>query len=119
MKMICAVVRSTKVDEVTRRLKSIGVRGCTVFPVRGYGEEWHLYEPMIHGGHHKLEVIVKDDQADRVMKEILECSFTGLEGDGILSVFNLDAVVRIRSKEKLGETKSLSFNQNRPEELLF
>ncbi len=98
MKMICAVVRSSKVDEVAHRLKSIGVSGCTVFSVRGYGDECHLYAPLIHGGHHKLEIIVGDDQVDRVVNDITEHAFTGLEGDGILSVIDLGSVVEIRSK---------------------
>ena|GEM_PF-1470892 len=99
--MISAVVRSSKVNEVARRLKTIGVSGCTVFPVRGYGDEWHLYEPLIHGGHHKLEVIVGDGQVDGVVKEITEHAFTGLEGDGLLSVLNLGSVVEIRSKREV------------------
>lgn len=101
MKMIWVVVRSTKVDAVARRLKSIGVSGCTVSPVRGYGDEWHIYEPLIHGGHHKLEIIVGDDQVDRVVNEIAEDASTGVEGDGILSVFDLGSVVEIRSKGEI------------------
>ncbi len=54
MKLIWAVVRSDKIELIARQLKSIGVSGCTVYPVRGYGEQWHLYEPLIHGGHHRL-----------------------------------------------------------------
>ena len=72
MKMIWAVVRSSKVDEVVGRLKSIGVSGCTVSRARGYGDEWHVYEPLIHGGQHKLEMIVRDDQVDTVVKKITE-----------------------------------------------
>ena len=53
-----------------------------MYPVRGYGEEWHLYEPLIHGGHHKLEVIVEEDLLQKAVKEIVENSFTGLEGEG-------------------------------------
>ncbi|MBI4487745.1 MAG: P-II family nitrogen regulator [Deltaproteobacteria bacterium] len=101
MKMIWAVVRSDKVDSIARRLKQIGVSGCTVTRVRGYGEEWHLYEPLIHGGHHKLEAIVEDDQADNVVKEIVEHATTGLEGDGILSIFDLSSVVNIHSKQQV------------------
>ena len=99
MKMIWAVVRSGKVEAVARQLKRIGVTGCTVYPVRGYGEEWHLYEPLIHGGHHKLEAIVEEDQVEKVVKEIVEQAWTGLEGDGILSVFDLDKVVLLRIKK--------------------
>ena len=96
MKMIWAVVRSDRVGAVARALKSIGVSGCTVSRVRGYGEEWHLYEPLIHGGHHKLEVIVEDDQVHKVSKEIAAKAFTGLKGDGIVSVLDASHVVKIR-----------------------
>jgi len=101
MKMVWAVVRSSKVDAVAGRLKSIGVSGCTVSRVRGYGDEWHVYEPLIHGGQHKLEMIVRDDQVDSVVKEITEHACTRLEGDGILAVLDLHSVVEIRSKEEV------------------
>ena len=99
MKMIWAVIRSAKVEPVTRALKSIGVTGCTVSRLRGYGEEWHLYEPIIRGGHHKLEIIVADDQAHKVAQEITENAWTGLKGDGVVSVFDLGNVIKIRSKD--------------------
>jgi len=99
MKMIWVVVRSSKVEAVARQLKKIGVSGCTVYPVRGYGEEWHLYEPLIHGGHHKLEAIVREDQVESVVREIAEGAWTGIEGDGMLSVFDLDHVVHLRTKK--------------------
>lgn len=99
MKMIWAVVRSTKVEAIARALKKVGVSGCTVYPVRGYGEEWHLYEPLIHGGHHKLEAIVEDGQVDRVVKVVLDNASTGSEGDGILSVFELQHVLSLRTKK--------------------
>jgi nitrogen regulatory protein PII len=106
MKMIWAVVRSSKVDEVAACLKSIGVSGCTVSRVRGYGDEWHVYEPLIHGGQHKLEMIVRNDQVDEVVKEITNHACTRLEGDGILAVFELQSVVEIRSKERVGAETS-------------
>src|ERR671918_3218410 len=106
MKMIWAVVRSSKVDEVAARLKSIGVSGCTVSRIRGYGDEWHVYEPLIHGGQHKLETIVRNDQVDIVVKEITNHACTRLEGDGILAVFELQSVVEIRSKERVGAETS-------------
>jgi len=65
MKMIWAVVRSSKVEPIARALKKIGVSGCAVYPVRGYGEECHLYEPLIHGAHYKLEAIVRDEEVQK------------------------------------------------------
>jgi nitrogen regulatory protein P-II 2 len=99
MKMISAIIRSSKVESVASQLKKIGVSGCTVYPVRGYGEEWPLYEPLIHGGHHKLEAIVKDDQVRSAVKGITESAWTVIAGDGILSVFELDQAVHLRTKK--------------------
>ncbi len=104
MKMIWAVIRFTKVEPVTRELKKLGVSGCTVYPVRGYGEEWHLYEPLVHGGHHKIEAIVEDHQAELAVKKIVEQGSTGLEGDGILSVLELARVVSVRTKRPVTAT---------------
>lgn len=101
MKMIFAVVRSSKIDAIARSLKKIGVSGCTVYPVRGYGDQWNLYEPLLHGAHHKLETIVDDGQVEDAVREITEQGWTGVEGDGIVSVFGLDQAVILRSKELL------------------
>jgi len=106
MKMVWAVVRSSNVYEVVDRLKSIGVNGCTVSRVRGYGDEYHVYEPLIHGGQHKLEMIVPDDQVDNVVKEIAEHACTRRVGDGILAVLDLRSVVEIRSKEEVATETS-------------
>ena len=107
MKMIWAVVRSNKVEAIARALKKIGVSGCTVCPVRGYGEEWHRYEPLIHGAHYKLETIVRDAEVDGVVKSILAEAHSGHEGDGVLTVLELNEVVSIKTKaptrEKISE----------------
>lgn len=100
MKMISAIVRSDKIELIARQLKEVGVSGCTVYPVRGYGEQWRLYDPLIHGGHHKLEAIVDDDRVEKVVKEITEYASTGREGDGILSVFDLNDVVILRTTKE-------------------
>jgi nitrogen regulatory protein PII len=99
MKMIWAVVRSSKVDAIAQALKSIGVSGCTVYPVRGYGEEWHVYQPLVHGGHHKLEVIIEDRYLESAVSEISKQAWTGIEGDGILTLFDLSKVVLIRREK--------------------
>ncbi len=104
MKMIWAVVRSDKVEPIARRLKKIGVGGCTVYPVRGYGEQWHLYEPLIHGSHHKLEAIVRDDQVSGAVESILDQGSSGQEGDGILSVLEVNEVASVKTKVRVGES---------------
>ncbi len=109
--MIWAVIRSASVEPVSQTLKSMGVTGCTVSPVRGYGEEWHLYEPLIHGGHYKLETIVEDDQVERVVTQIAEKACTGMKGDGLISVIDLGKIVQIRLKGK-GASKQLSTSES-------
>ena len=104
MKMIWAVARSDKIEQIARQLNKAGVSGCTVYPVRGYGEHWHLYEPLIHGGHHKLEVIVEDEKVETVVKEIVRSGSTGREGDGMLSVFDLQSVISLKTKPSFQET---------------
>ena len=69
--------------------------------MRGYGEEWHLYEPLIHGGHPKLEVIVEEDHADKVLTEIIKHACTGLEGDGVLAIFDIGAAFKVRSSQPI------------------
>lgn len=101
MKMIWAVVRWSRIKSVAAALKEIGASGCTVYPVRGYGEEWHVYEPLVHGGHYKLEVIVEDARVEQAVERIGQESWTGQPGDGILSVFGIDKVMQLRTKNAL------------------
>ena len=104
MKLIWAVVRSNKVEAIARALKEIGVSGCTVYPVRGYGEEWHLYEPLIHGAHYKLEVIVRDGEVEKAVENILNHAHSGRDGDGILSVLDLNEVVSVKTKARTAKS---------------
>ena len=69
--------------------------------MRGHGEQGKLYEPLMHGGHHKLETVVEEQQVKKVVREITENGCTGQEGDGILSVLDIGSVVKICSKEQV------------------
>jgi nitrogen regulatory protein PII len=53
---------------------------------------------LIHGGHHKLEVIVEDEQVEGVVKEIVKSGSTGRAGDGMLSVLDLQSAVSLKAK---------------------
>lgn len=96
MKLIWAVVRTDKVDAVARKMKDAGVSGATLYPVRGYGEQWRLYEPLVHGGHHKIEAIVEDDQVEKLLQTIRSVASTGREGDGILAVLDVSHFVHLK-----------------------
>ncbi|MBI4527042.1 MAG: P-II family nitrogen regulator [Deltaproteobacteria bacterium] len=96
MKMIWAVIRSSKVDLVTGELKNAGVGGYTVCPVKGCGEVFHLYGPVIHGGHHQLEAVVEDNQVEKAVEVIAKNAATGLEGDGVVAVLDIVSFTKIR-----------------------
>lgn len=97
MKMIWAVVRWDRVDGIVQSLKAAGVGGCTVSRCRGYGKEWHPYEPAIHGGHERLEIVVEDEQADAVIDKIIRQARTSLVGDGLIGVLDLERIIEIKN----------------------
>ncbi len=107
MKMIAAVIKHYKLEEVRKALTDAGVQGMTVIEVKGFGrQKGHLevyrgieYEvkflPKI-----KIEVAVPDDKAEEVIRIITEAARTGEIGDGKIFVYDLKEVVRIRTGEK-------------------
>ena len=107
MKMIAAVIKHFKLDDVRKALTDIEVQGMTVIEVKGFGrQKGHMevyrgveYEvkflPKI-----KLEVAVSDDMADKVINTIAEAAKTGEIGDGKIFVYDLKDSVRIRTGER-------------------
>ena len=106
MKLITAIIKPFKLDEVKEALKGAGVVGMTVTEVRGFGRQ---------GGHtetyrgaeyqidfvpkNKLEVVVDDDEVDRVVDLLVEAARSGKIGDGKVWVTNVETLVRIRTGE--------------------
>jgi nitrogen regulatory protein P-II 2 len=109
MKIIMAIIKPFKLDEVRDALTGIGVQGLTVTEVKGYGRQKGHTE-IYRGAEYavsflpklKIEVAVPADQADAVVEAISTAAKTGQIGDGKIFVFGLDHVVRIRT----GETDS-------------
>ncbi len=107
MKMIYAIIKHFKLDDVRKALTDIGVQGMTVTEVKGFGrQKGHMevyrgveYEvtflPKI-----KIEVVVADDKAEQVIHAISESAKTGEIGDGKIFVHELIEVVRIRTGER-------------------
>jgi nitrogen regulatory protein P-II 2 len=107
MKMIAAVIKHFKLDDVRKSLTEIGVLGMTAIEVKGFGrQKGHMevyrgveYEvqflPKI-----KIEVAVPDARLDEVLKTIESSAKTGEIGDGKIFVYDLKEVIRIRTGEK-------------------
>ena len=106
MKIVMAVIKPFKLDEVRDALTKIGVQGLTVTEVKGYGRQKGHTE-IYRGAEYavsflpkiKLEVACASDQVDRVIDAITASAKTGQIGDGKIFVCNLDHAVRIRTGE--------------------
>jgi len=106
MKLITAVIKPFKLDEVREALSAIGVQGLTVTEVKGFGRQKGHTE-LYRGAEYvvdflpkvKIEAAVADDVVDRVIEAIEAAARTGKIGDGKIFVSPLDQVVRIRTGE--------------------
>ena len=106
MKMVTAVIKPFKLDEVREALSDIGVNGVTVSEVKGFGRQKGHTE-LYRGAEYvvdflpkvKLEVAVSEELVDRVIEAIEGAARTGKIGDGKIFVAQLEQVVRIRTGE--------------------
>src|ERR1700679_3050493 len=107
MKILVAVIKPFKLEEVRDALTSIGVHGLTVTEVKGYGRQKGHTE-IYRGAEYavsflpklKIEVAVTTDMVEKGVDGIVAAARTGQIGDGKIFVFGLDSAVRIRTGEK-------------------
>ncbi len=107
MKLITAVIKPFKLDDVKDALKAIGVTGMTVSEVRGFGRQGGHTETY-RGAEYQIdfvpkvviEAVVGADQADQVVDTIQQAAATGKIGDGKIWITDVDRVVRIRTGEE-------------------
>jgi nitrogen regulatory protein P-II 1 len=106
MKQITAIVKPFKLEEVREALAEVGVTGLTVTEVKGFGRQKGHTE-LYRGAEYvvdflpkvKVEVVVKDGDADRCIEAIVKAAKTGKIGDGKIFVTAIENVVRIRTGE--------------------
>ena len=106
MKLISAIIKPFKLDEVREALAAIGIQGMTVTDVRGFGRQKGHTE-LYRGAEYvvdflprtKIEVAIADEFFERVIEAIEKSASTGKIGDGKIFVVNLEEVVRIRTGE--------------------
>jgi nitrogen regulatory protein P-II 2 len=107
MKIVMAVIKPFKLDEVREALTSMGIQGLTVTEVKGYGRQKGHTE-IYRGAEYavsflpklKIEVAVASDQVDQVIEAITGAAKTGQIGDGKIFVYQIDQAVRIRTGER-------------------
>ena len=106
MKLITAIIKPFKLDDVREALAEVGVQGMTVSETRGFGRQKGHTE-LYRGAEYvvdflpkiKLEIAVPDDQVERVIEALTETARSGRIGDGKIFVTELERVVRIRTGE--------------------
>jgi nitrogen regulatory protein PII len=106
MKLVKAIVRPNKVDEVKEALETLGVAGMTVTEVRGHGKQ-KGHTAIYRGQEYavtllpkiEVEVVVPDDLADQAVKTIVQAAHTGEIGDGRVFVLPVGQSFRIRTGE--------------------
>lgn len=107
MKLITAIIKPFKLDEVREALSDIGIQGMTATEAKGFGRQKGHTE-LYRGAEYvvdflpkiKLEVVVVDNQVDQVIEAIIAVSNTGKIGDGKIFVSSIEEVIRIRTGEK-------------------
>ena len=106
MKLVTAIIKPIKLDEVREALSVIGVQGITVTEVKGFGRQKGHTE-LYRGAEYvvdflpkvKIEAAVRDDLLEQVVETIEKAACTGKIGDGKIFVYDLEQVVRIRTGE--------------------
>jgi nitrogen regulatory protein P-II 1 len=107
MKLITAVIKPFKLDDVKSALESFGVNGLTVSEASGYGRQKGHTE-VYRGAEYtvdlvpkvRIEILVDDGDADDVLEVVVKAAQTGRIGDGKVWVVPVDAVVRVRTGER-------------------
>jgi len=106
MKLVTAIIKPFKLDEVREALSAIGVQGITVTEVKGFGRQKGHTE-LYRGAEYvvdflpkvKIEAAIKTDMLDQVIEAIEKSANTGKIGDGKIFVFELEQAIRIRTGE--------------------
>ena len=106
MKLVTAIIKPFKLDEVREALAAVGVQGITVTEVKGFGRQKGHTE-LYRGAEYvvdflpkvKVEAAIRDDLLDQVIETIEKSASTGKIGDGKIFVFDVEQVIRIRTGE--------------------
>ena len=107
MKLVVAIIKPFKLDDVRMALSKVGVQGMTITEVKGFGRQKGHTE-LYRGAEYvvdflpkiKLEVAVESAMLDQVLETITGAAKTGKVGDGKLFVYNIEQVIRIRTGEQ-------------------
>lgn len=106
MKLVTAIVKPFRLDDVRNALSEVGIQGMTVSEVKGFGRQ-RGHTELYRGAEYvvdflpkaKIEVAVSDDMVERTVEAIVDSAKTGKVGDGKIFITTIDQVLRIRTGE--------------------
>ena len=107
MKLITAIIKPFKLDDVREALSDVGVAGLTVTEVKGFGRQKGHTE-LYRGAEYvvdflpkvKIELVIEDAKLDAAIEAIQSAAYTGRIGDGKIFIYNIEEVIRIRTGER-------------------
>jgi nitrogen regulatory protein P-II 1 len=106
-KKIEAIIREDKLNDVMKALREIGIQGLNIFEVRGHGRQGGIELAGRTGTYHvdllpkiQLNIILSDHNVDKTVETISEAARTGQTGDGLIFIYPVDEVMRIRTGER-------------------
>ena len=107
MKKLECIIRPFKLEEVKEALNNVGVRGMTVSEIRGFGRS-RGHTELYRGSEYtiefvpklKLEIVVAEENVDKVIEAVQQSAATGKIGDGKIFVLPIDEIIRIRTGER-------------------
>jgi len=102
LRRIVAIIRGSALEKVEEQLRQLGVRGVTVFPVKGYGEYANLYRADWMVNNARIEIFSVAERVDAIVTTILDAAHSGTSGDGLVAVMPVEKLYRVRTKSEFG-----------------
>ena len=107
LKKVEAIIREDKLNDVKEALKEMGIVGLNVFEIRGHGRQGGIRLAGRSGSYQvdllpkiQVNIVLSEQNLDEVIDTILKAAYTGEAGDGLIFVYPVDEVIRIRTRER-------------------
>ena len=97
---ITAIIRSTALEKVERRLQQIGIKGITVSRIKGYGEYANFFTRDWLTTDARIEIFAAKDDVDSIVTAVSEAAHTGFAGDGFVAVLPVESIFLIRTQSR-------------------
>ena len=98
---VTAIVRSSHMDDIEKKLRDIGVSGVSITQVSGYGEYHNFFQADMMSRHARIEIFCKTSESDAIAQCIIDAAQVGQPGDGIVAILPVEKLFRIRTNKEI------------------